>query len=97
MAILSKEELLSKIDSSFDDKTSDTYVSLLEDISDTMDSFSESENWKVKYEENDRAWREKYTSRFFDSSVTQEQSPTTESIVEEEVVSTDYNDLWEEK
>ena len=48
------------------DKTgdSDEDLALIEDVSDTLTSLSESENWKEKYETNDAEWRTKYRERF---------------------------------
>lgn len=68
MAVLSKEDLLTKINGQLGNDTSDEALSLIEDISDTLDSLGSGgsgENWKQKYEENDAAWRQKYRDRFF--------------------------------
>ena len=39
---------------------------MLEDVSDTFTDLNErsGEDWKTKYEENDKAWRKRYTDRF---------------------------------
>lgn len=95
MAVLTREELLARIDRINTDKESDDYISLLEDVSDTYDSMSGGEDWKSRYEQNDREWREKYRSRFFDAPVS-DTGYQEEEVTEEEVASTDYNDLWEE-
>lgn len=43
------------------DRTDDEAIALLE----TVDNEGvDTENWKEKYEQNDKEWREKYTSRF---------------------------------
>lgn len=67
MAVRSKEELLAAIREYAGDDNGDSVIAIIEDVSDTMDSFSESEDWKAKYEENDKMWREKYTARFTDA------------------------------
>lgn len=64
MAVLSKEDLIAKLNVSFGENLSDDNISLLEDISDTIDSFSDKEDWKTKYEENDASWRKRYKERF---------------------------------
>lgn len=47
------------------DRTDDEAIALLE----TVDNEGvDTENWKEKYEQNDKEWREKYTSRFKSSS-----------------------------
>lgn len=71
MAIKSKDEILSSIRSKFGDDTGDDVISIIEDISDTFTDYetriesSDAKIWENKYNENDRMWREKYTSRFF--------------------------------
>lgn len=68
MAVKSKEELLESIKGLLADDTSDESIALLEDITDSFDaqkSKTETEDWKKKYEENDREWRQKYRDRFF--------------------------------
>lgn len=71
MAIKTQEELLTSIRGLLADDTSDEAISLLEDVTDTLGSFSntnnESEDWKKKYEENDKEWRQKYRDRFFNT------------------------------
>lgn len=68
MAVKTKDELLESIKSLLADDASDESIALLEDISDSFDeqkTKTESEDWKKKYEENDREWRKKYRDRFF--------------------------------
>lgn len=68
MAIITKEEMINKIKETVTDNTSDSAISLIEDISDTMDSLNGKDDWKTKYEENDAMWRKKYTERFYAGS-----------------------------
>ena len=68
MAVKTKDELLGSIKSLLADDASDESIALLEDIADTFDeqkTKTETEDWKKKYEENDREWRQKYRDRFF--------------------------------
>lgn len=64
--ILSKDELLESIKNKFADDTSDDTIKFIEDISDTLSSY-DGEDWKSKYEQNDKEWREKYKNRFFNN------------------------------
>jgi hypothetical protein len=64
MAVSSKENLIARISAIFGENLSDDNISLLEDLSDTIDSFSDKEDWKTKYEENDASWRKRYKERF---------------------------------
>lgn len=70
--VRTKDELLSIIKDRIGDGTSDEDISLIEDINDTYADLetriSESGDWKAKYDENDKAWREKYRDRFFSES-----------------------------
>lgn len=65
--IRTKNELLEAVRNMLTDSTTDEALALLEDVSDTLDNAEdrESENWKEKYEELDKSWREKYRDRFF--------------------------------
>lgn len=71
MSVKSKTEILDAIKDKFGDDTSDSTLSFLEDVSDTFDDLesksNDSTDWKAKYEENDKAWRQKYHDRFFSS------------------------------
>lgn len=68
MAIVEKEVLMQKLKTTLGDD--DNSISLLEDISDTINDYStrlnESGDWKAKYDENDKQWRERYRERFFE-------------------------------
>lgn len=71
MAVLKKEDLLNAIKEMVGDDTSDTTITFIENVTDTINDLEsrtrDSDNWKTKYEENDKAWREKYIDRFFGS------------------------------
>ena len=90
---LSREELLEKVKNYVGDRTDDESISLIEDINDTVTE-SDSEDWKSKYDELDKSWREKYKARFF-SGKKEETEEDTEEDTEEEKES--YEDLFEEK
>lgn len=66
MAIKSREELLSSLSAIIGEEPDENGVALLEDITDTITDYEDKtrENWKEKYEQNDKAWRKKYTERF---------------------------------
>ena len=76
MAVKTKEELMAAIRAKIGEDSADDTLTLVEDISDTLDSFRDSENWKTKYEENDKAWRQKYRDRFFSAAETLEDDET---------------------
>lgn len=66
--VRTKDELINALKGFIGEDDSDNAISLLEDVSDTFSDFetkvSDPEDWKKKYEENDKAWRKKYTDRF---------------------------------
>lgn len=69
--IKTKDEILTSIKEKFGDDTSDETLSLIEDITDTLDDYvaktSDSTDWEQKYKDNDAEWRKKYKDRFFKS------------------------------
>lgn len=76
--IKSKEEILTLLKDRIGEDTSDEAIGFIEDVTDTFNDLEEKgkgqENWKEKYEENDKAWRQKYRDRFY-SSVPDEPDP----------------------
>ena len=77
MAVRTTEEILESIKTRVGDSTEDADLKFLEDVTDTLSdqrSTSEGqEDWKTKYEENDKQWREKYRDRFFEKKEEQEE------------------------
>lgn len=89
---LSREELLEKVRTYVGDRTDDDSLSLIEDVNDTVVE-SDSEDWKAKYDELDKTWREKYKARFFSGKEETEEDSEEDSEEEKE----SYDDLFEEK
>lgn len=94
MAKLSKDELIEKVRKYVGDRKDDETIEIIEDISDSIDS-SEADEWKKKYEENDKMWRDKYISRFVEKKEDELDTPTEHE--EEEKVYTSFVDLFEEE
>lgn len=105
MSVLSKEEFNNKLKGLIGDNTDDASLEIIEDFNDTFDSLttsaSDTEDWKSKYEENDKMWREKYKSRFFETG-----TPSTSSgeikddqfdDVDDDGEKKTYADLFEER
>lgn len=63
MAVVERDELIQRITGLLSDPESDDSLSLIEDVTDTLEAGS-SDDWKTKYEENDAAWRKRYKERF---------------------------------
>lgn len=94
MAKLSKDELIEKVKNYVGDRTDDETIEIIEDISDSIDS-SDADEWKKKYEENDKMWRDKYISRFFEKNAEENEDPTDEDDDEKEYKT--FDDLFEEE
>ena len=94
MAIRTKEEILNAIKDKVEDN--DSLVEIFEDISDTFDNFEnkDMEDWKAKYEENDRMWKEKYINRFLNNEVEENIEDTSSEETVEEVEPKTYDDLF---
>ena len=97
MGVKNKDEILEAIKTRVGDNNDDETISLLEDISDTITDLETraggGEDWKTKYEENDKLWRERYTNRFF--SKEPEPDPKLYPEPEPEVKKT-FSDLFKE-
>lgn len=69
MAVRTIDEILESVKTRVGDSTEDADIEFIEDVSDTLNDLSSKasgqEDWKAKYEENDKTWREKYKERFF--------------------------------
>lgn len=94
MAKLTRDELLEEVKAYVGDRTDDETIGIIEDISDSFDT-SDVDEWKKKYEDNDKMWRDKYVSRFYDKKEEELETPTEHEEVEKEYNS--YNDLFEEE
>lgn len=94
MANLSKDELIEKVRKYVGDRTDDETIEIIEDISDSIDS-SDADEWKQKYEENDKMWRDKYISRFVDKK--EDEPDTTTEHEQEEKEYNSFEDLFKEE
>lgn len=94
MAKLSKDELIEKVKTYVGDRTDDETIEIIEDITDSIDT-SDADEWREKYEKNDKMWRDKYVSRFFDKKEEDLETPTEHEEEEKEYNS--YDDLFEKE
>lgn len=103
MAVKTKEEILAEIKEAAGDQIeSDAYITIIEDISDSMD---ESLGAKVAEAEKRAAdveaeWRKKYTDRFFSGTNTvaegEAESENGDNVPAEETDDIEIDDLFEE-
>lgn len=92
MAVKTVDEIMTKVRERIGEDDSDEAIGFIEDISDTLESLSGAEDWKTKYEENDKKWREKYRNRFFTSKEEVEEDDIEEP---EEKEKKKFEDLFE--
>lgn len=85
---LTKEQALEQIKGILGDKvTEDNSIKFIEDMTDTLADLdkADAEDWKKKYEENDSAWRKKYTDRFFNTPAKDDKNDEPIKDIEKEV------------
>lgn len=87
MAVVERDELIQRITGLLSDPESDDSLSLIEDVTDTLEAGS-SDDWKTKYEENDAAWRKRYKERFLKKP---DKEPEEDDKTEEKKT---YDDLF---
>lgn len=99
MAIISKEEIIKKVNDLLGDNSDDESLAFLENVTDTLSDYekkiSDSGDWKTRYEENDKEWRKKYRERFtqpVDSS-----EPDDIEDEQKEEIKTTFDELFEVK
>lgn len=96
MAVLTREEFISRVNDIIGDDGSDSAISFLEDMTDTYDDLAGRTNtdWEQKYKDLDEAWRKRYTHRFLGGTNNPrvEETDDTEIIENSEI---DIDDLFE--
>ena len=95
MAVRTREELMEAIRGRVGD--SDEDLAFIEDVTDTLSDFetraADQTDWQARYEENDKEWRERYRSRFFNEE-TPEPDPE-DPDPEDHKTPTSYDDLFD--
>ena len=102
MSVLNKEDFFSKIKARIGDDSSDDALSFIEDMTDTFNDLesrtNDSENWKQKYDDLDKTWREKYRARFFDAGTTPDDvKDDQKDDVLDDAEEKDFDDLFTER
>lgn len=101
MAVKTKAEILESIRKRVGDSTDDETLEFLEDVTDTLSDLetraSDSTDWKGKYDELDKSWREKYRERFFSSDPKEEKTEDDEFEEKEDKEKKTYEDLFDVK
>ena len=102
MAILSKEEFLDKVNGVLGSRSDEEAINFLEDMADTYNELEAKakgtgEDWKQKFEENDKAWQEKYRRRFMSgggSTVIEEKEESEPEVTAETIT---IEDIFQDK
>lgn len=83
-----KEDLFKSLKTLIGERDDTEYLAFCDDLADSV--VDENEDWKTKYEENDKAWRQRYRDRFEQPVTKQEEVNAPES--EKEVKT--FDDLF---
>lgn len=94
MAVRTRDELITAVNSIIGETPDDSGLSLLEDISDTFAIYDDAEDWKTKYEENDAEWRKRYKDRFEGKTI---DPPVLEIVEDPPKEPLHYDDLFKEE
>lgn len=88
MAVVNKDTIMERLRENFNDNDSDDVLGLLEDVTDTLNDYQsrleENGDWKERYEQNDREWRQKYKDRFFNNEPEPDPEPEPDKDPEQE-------------
>lgn len=99
MAIISKDELMNRLNTFLGEDTTDETLSFIEDVTDTIEDYESKSgtDWEKRYNDLDNEWRKKYRERFFRK--VKEDDEVIEEVEEEEVKEEPktYDDLFEKE
>lgn len=92
MAVVNKDTIMERLRENFNDNDSDDVLGLLEDVTDTLNDYQsrleENGDWKERYEQNDREWRQKYKDRFFNNEPEPDPEPEPDKNPEQSTPTT---------
>lgn len=98
MAILTREDAVARIAGYVGERNGDEDISFIEDLNDTLSDMdsraSGQEDWRKKYEDNDKQWRDRYKERFGSGETVTGASAQTPSDEEPDPPSYDFADLF---
>lgn len=105
MAVLNKEDFMSRLQERIGDDTSDEAMQFIEDMTDTFNDFEtrssglNDEQWQSKIDELDKSWREKYKARFFNTETTPDdvKGNQEDDVKDDENIEKTFDDLFEER
>lgn len=102
MAVLTREQIMEKLNTLTDGKTDDDTLAMIQDFSDTFKSLEEKEDveavrgdYEAKLKSLDETWRKKYRDAFFNGA--EEKKDEEEEEEEEKEKPHKYEDLFKEE
>lgn len=96
MAVKTLEEILNSVNTIIGENTSDEALTLMDDISDTFNANNQTD-WQKKYEDNDKAWRNRYRERFLTGNTDLDKDVDSDNDDgDEQAKSYKYEDLFKE-
>lgn len=100
--VLGRDEFMSRLQARIGEDTSDDAMSFIEDMTDTFNDMetrtSNGDDWKQKYDDLDKSWREKYKARFFEGSASADEVKDEQKAdVKDDALTKTYADLFEER
>lgn len=95
MSVVSIVELIEQSRNILGD--SDEHITFLENLTDTLNSYEDAEDWRSRYVENDAVWRKRYRDRFYNNEVENEEVVFEANEDETTVEELKIDDLFEEK
>ena len=98
--VKTREEIMEMLKTRVGENTSDEAISFMEDVTDTLNDYErkltgDGTDWKTKYEENDKQWRERYVARFNGSDEDYNEDKR-QCLTEAENKNFKYEDLFKE-
>ena len=102
MSVKSKEEIISALNERFGTDDSDEVLAIIEDVTDTLTDAEikakgDGTDWKKKYEENDKEWRQRYKERFVTGGTGVEPTEPKDDDPDEPPKFKTFDDLFETK
>jgi len=99
MAVLSRDDYISRVHDFIGEDSSDGAITFLEDMIDTYEDLStrteDTEEWEKRYKELDESWRKRYRHRFLTGhSIPDTDEDETEEYKPEEI---EIEELFEEE
>lgn len=96
--VKTKADILNAVKGIVGENEDDSVLSVLEDISDTLDDYEtkskDTTDWKTKYSELDSTWRKRYKERFFGTDDNNNPPPEDDNDGGKDETKTTFDELF---